>query len=204
MNSVFLNCSSLISLDLSSFRTWNVKDTSSMFQNCISLAYLYITNFNLENIDKVDLMFDNLDNIEFINLKFYRDKRIGIGDILKFEEEFEFKIGLIVCRYEYNIPSDSFIYCCDYSFEGKLCLEKNNYITIYYNQFVEYQGNFWNEFRNGINFIYSEYDNTTVRVGDLKHVYEKSKVEIHLYEIFNICRFFPFLFIKSYMHWFII
>ena len=69
-------------------------------------------------------MFDNLDNIEFINLKFYRDKGIGIGDILKIEEDLEYKLGLVVCRYEYTIPIDSFIYCCDYSFEGKLCLEK--------------------------------------------------------------------------------
>ena len=124
MNSVFLNCSLLISLDLSSFSTRNVKDTSSMFQNCISLAYHDISNFNLENVDKDDSMFDNLDNIEFINLKFYKDKGIGIDDILKIEEDLEYKLGLVVCRYEYTIPIDSFIYCCDYSFEGKLCLEK--------------------------------------------------------------------------------
>ena len=46
---------------------------------------------------------------------------------------------------------------------------KKNYIIIYYNQFVEYQGTFWNEFRDRINFIYSEYDNTTVRDIDLNH-----------------------------------
>ena len=43
-------------------------------------------------------MFDNLDNIEFINLKFYKDKGIGIDDILKIEEDLEYKLGLVVCR----------------------------------------------------------------------------------------------------------
>ena len=124
MNSVFLKCISLTSLDLSSFSTWNVKDTSSMFQNCISLAYLDISNFNTENVDKDDSMFDNLDNIQFLNLKYYKDKGIDYYDILQIEDQMEDKRGLVICRNKYTLPLDYFIYCCDYLFEKKLCLEK--------------------------------------------------------------------------------
>ena len=40
------------------------------------------------------------------------------------EEKLSYKIGLLVCKNGYTNPSDNFIYCCDYSYEGKLCLEK--------------------------------------------------------------------------------
>ena len=178
MNSVFLNCESLTSLDLSYFDTRNVKDTSSMFKNCISLAYLDISNFDLRNVDKDDSMFDDLNSLTYINLKNAKDKGNGI---LKMEEKLSYRKGLAICRNGYTNPLDSFIYCCDYSFEGKLCLEKRNYITIYYKIFVKYSGDFNNEYRGGINFIYNEYDNTTLRAGDLKNIYEYSKVEIHFH-----------------------
>ena len=70
------------------------------------------------------------------------------------EEKLSYKIGLLVCKNGYTNPSDSFIYCCDYSYEGKLCLEKKNYITIYYNSLVDYSKGFVNDFREGINFIF--------------------------------------------------
>ena len=178
MNSVFLNCNSLTSLNLSFFDTSKVKDTSSMFKNCISLTYLDISNFNLLNVDKDDSMFDNLNSLTYVNLKNSIDKG---NAILKMEEKLSYRQGLVLCRNGYTNPLDSFIYCCDYSFERKLCLEKKNYITIYYNRFVEYSGNFNNRYRGGINFIYNEYDNTTLRAGDLKYIYGYSKIEIHFH-----------------------
>ena len=60
-------------------------------------------------------------------------------------------------------------------------LRKKNYITIYYNSLVDYSKGFVNNFREGINFIYNEYDNSTVRVKDLKYIYENSKIEIHFH-----------------------
>ena len=48
-----------------------------------------------------------------------------------------------------------------------------------------------NNFREGINFIYNEYDNSTVRVKDLKYIYENSKIEIHFhYPITSLRKFF--------------
>ena len=47
---MFAFCSSLPSLDLSSFSTSNVTDMSSMFYNCSGLTSLDLRNFNFSNI----------------------------------------------------------------------------------------------------------------------------------------------------------
>ena len=62
-------------------------------------------------------MFDDLDNLFFVKLNNVVDKGM-------FEEKLSYKKGLFVCKNGYTNPLDSFIYCCDYSYEGKLCLEK--------------------------------------------------------------------------------
>ena len=184
MNSVFLNCNSLTILDLSFFETKYVQDTSSMFKNCTSLTSLDLSNFELLELYKSDSMFDDLDNLFFVKLN-------NVNDRGMIEEKLSYKIGLLVCKNGYTNPSDSFIYCCDYSYEGKLCLEKKNYITIYYNSLVDYSKGFVNNFSEGINFIYNEYDNSTVRVKDLKYIYENSKIEIHFhYPITSLRKFF--------------
>ena len=43
---MFLDCSSLSSLDVSNFDTSNVTDMRSMFRNCRSLTSLDLSNFN--------------------------------------------------------------------------------------------------------------------------------------------------------------
>ena len=46
MKSMFYNCKSLISLDLSKFNTKNIKSMKSMFYNCKSLISLDLSKFN--------------------------------------------------------------------------------------------------------------------------------------------------------------
>ena len=48
MNDMFSECTSLTSLDLSSFETQNVENMNQMFANCTSLKYLDISGFTGE------------------------------------------------------------------------------------------------------------------------------------------------------------
>ena len=46
MNSFFYGCSSLVSLDLSTFNTEKVLNLNKMFAKCIHLSYIDISNFS--------------------------------------------------------------------------------------------------------------------------------------------------------------
>ena len=51
MSYMFNKCSSLISLNLSSFNTNNVTDMSYMFKLCSSLISLDLSSFNTNNVE---------------------------------------------------------------------------------------------------------------------------------------------------------
>ena len=57
MRSMFSSCSSLTSLDVTHFNTANVTDMSSMFYSCSSLASLDVTDFNTANVENMSNMF---------------------------------------------------------------------------------------------------------------------------------------------------
>ncbi len=69
---MFFYCSSLNSLDLSSFKTTNVINMSEMFggisEDCSSLISLNISSFNTCNITNMDFMFCNCSSLNFLNL----------------------------------------------------------------------------------------------------------------------------------------
>ena len=70
MRYMFYKCSSLASLDLSSFDTQNVTDFNSMFEECTSLTSLDLSNFNTANVTDVNYMFSNcsgLTNLDISN-----------------------------------------------------------------------------------------------------------------------------------------
>ena len=50
MKSLFYDCISLKSINLSNFQTPNVTDMSCMFYNCSSLNEINLSNFNNENV----------------------------------------------------------------------------------------------------------------------------------------------------------
>ena len=59
MSEMFWGCSSLQSIDLSSFNTTNVKDMSEMFRWCSSLQSIDLSSFKTTNI-KVKFIFNKL------------------------------------------------------------------------------------------------------------------------------------------------
>ena len=57
MGYMFYSCSSLTSLDVTHFNTANVTDMHYMFSNCVALTSLYLTNFNTEKVTYMYGMF---------------------------------------------------------------------------------------------------------------------------------------------------
>ena len=68
MSSMFYECSSLISLDLSGFDTSEVKDMSYMFSGCSSLESLNLQNFNITKDTIINNIFQSCLNLKYIDL----------------------------------------------------------------------------------------------------------------------------------------
>ena len=71
MGSMFYNCSSLESLDLSGFRTFHVKTMESMFYNCSSLESLDLKVFRTDNVVTMKQMFRGCTNLSYLNVPFH-------------------------------------------------------------------------------------------------------------------------------------
>jgi surface protein len=68
MKNMFYECSSLTSLDLSSFDTKSVTTMQNMFSGCGALPTLDITHFNTANVTNMNGMFNNCKSLESIDL----------------------------------------------------------------------------------------------------------------------------------------
>lgn len=68
MLGMFNNCSSLRSLDLPGFNTANVTQMSSMFEKCSSLRSLDLSSFNTRKVANMQNMFQGCTNLESIDL----------------------------------------------------------------------------------------------------------------------------------------
>ena len=64
MENMFYNCNRLISLDVSSFNTNNVKNMCGMFYGCSSLEELNLSNFNTNNVTTMSYMFYGCDELK--------------------------------------------------------------------------------------------------------------------------------------------
>ena len=70
---MFMGCSSIESLDLSSWNTSNVKDMRCMFMDCIKLKSLDLSGWDTSNVDFMLNMFTNCPApYEVINNKIVR------------------------------------------------------------------------------------------------------------------------------------
>ncbi len=69
MSMMFSNCSSLTTLDLSSFNTSKVTDMSYMFDSCLSLTSLDISNFDFSNIASIENTFEGVQDECYILVK---------------------------------------------------------------------------------------------------------------------------------------
>lgn len=72
MESMFYQCVSLKSLDLSRFNTSKVRNFGGMFVNCLSLAELDITSFSMESANTANAMFAGCSTLEniYVNKSF--------------------------------------------------------------------------------------------------------------------------------------
>ena len=68
MGSMFRECTSLTSLDLSSFNTSKVTSMGSMFRECKSLTSLDLSNFNTSGVTSMDEMFSNCSNLTSLDV----------------------------------------------------------------------------------------------------------------------------------------
>ena len=73
---LFYNCSSLKSIDLSSFKTTKIKNMISMFENCISLESLDLVSFNTSNVENMSFMFRSCSSLKKINLSLFETDKV--------------------------------------------------------------------------------------------------------------------------------
>ena len=71
MRYMFYNCKALTSLDVTNFNTVNVTNMSSMFASCMALTTIYVSDkFVTDKVTKGSSMFDNCNNLKgFISSK---------------------------------------------------------------------------------------------------------------------------------------
>ena len=65
---MFMNCSSLTSIDMSGFDTSSVTDMRSMFENCSGLTSLNVSDFNTSSVTSMRNMFENCSGLANLNL----------------------------------------------------------------------------------------------------------------------------------------
>ena len=68
MNSMFFDCSSLTSLDVSGFDTANVTDMGNMFSSCATLTSLDLRGFNTANVTDMGCMFCDCSSITSLDV----------------------------------------------------------------------------------------------------------------------------------------
>ena len=76
MRYMFAGCSSLQSINLSSFNTTNVKDMSNMFAECSSLQSIDLSSFNTSNVKNMSGMFNRCSSLQSINLSSFNTTNV--------------------------------------------------------------------------------------------------------------------------------
>lgn len=76
MNCMFANCSSLTSLDLSTFKTENVTNMGWMFLSCSNLNSLDISSFNTNNVTNMYCMFSYCSSLTKLDLSSFNSAKV--------------------------------------------------------------------------------------------------------------------------------
>ncbi len=77
IDSMFLCCSSLISVNLSNFNSNNVTNMSCMFYGCSSLTSLNLSNFNSNNVIYMNDMFNGCSSLTSVNLSNFNTNNVN-------------------------------------------------------------------------------------------------------------------------------
>ena len=73
---MFSDCSSLTSLDISSFNTSNVTNMNWMFKDCSSLTSLDLSSFNTSNVTGMNSMFYNCSSLTSLDLSSFDTSKV--------------------------------------------------------------------------------------------------------------------------------
>ena len=73
---MFAGCSSLTSLDLSSFNTSQVTDMRGLFDGCKNLTSLNVSNFNTSNVKHMDAMFRGCSRLTSLDLSNFNTSNV--------------------------------------------------------------------------------------------------------------------------------
>ena len=76
MSYMFYGCSSLQSIDLSSFNTTNVNNLSYMFSGCSSLQSIDLSSFNTTKVKNMVCMFDGCSSLQSIDLSSFNTTNV--------------------------------------------------------------------------------------------------------------------------------
>ena len=76
MNSMFFNCSSLTSLDVTRFNTAKVTNMNSMFSSCSSLTSLDVTHFNTEKVTDMGNMFSSCSSLTSLDVTHFNTEKV--------------------------------------------------------------------------------------------------------------------------------
>lgn len=76
-NSMFRDCRSLTSLDLSSFDTSHVTNMNSMFYSCRSLTSLDLSNFDTSQVTYMDSMFNGCRKLTSLDLSSFNTSKVA-------------------------------------------------------------------------------------------------------------------------------
>ena len=76
MSCMFYSCSSLTSLDVTHFNTAKVTDMYSMFYSCSSLTSLDVTHFNTEKVTNMRFMFSSCSSLTSLNLTNFNTEKV--------------------------------------------------------------------------------------------------------------------------------
>ena len=83
MNSMFSNCFSLKTINLSSFNTEKLTDMGGMFSKCLSLKELDLSNFDTKNVENMCCTFFQCSSLKELNLSnFHINKTTYVVDMI--------------------------------------------------------------------------------------------------------------------------
>ena len=98
MCGMFYYCSSLSSIDLSYWYTYNLQDTSYMFYGCSNLYELYLNNFDMTQVYNTDEMFGDCSNLQVLHLDYCSYETVE--KIITSSNFPEWNSGTIYCSYD--------------------------------------------------------------------------------------------------------
>ena len=122
MRLMFFGCSSLTSLDLSSFDTSKVTEMGYMFYGCSSLTSLDLSSFNTSNVTNMEYMFYCCISLTSLDLSSFNTSNVrGMKNMFNGC----FSLKTIYCRDKWTCgDSDAMFYYC-YSLKGAIAYDEN-------------------------------------------------------------------------------